>query len=131
MSVLPPLLISVTAAIALCHYGYFYWIVLPAVYLLLSIAKGVYAMRRSSITLRESYFIISNGRFAEIKNYMKYDNVEVVRLTRSPLSKLTGRISLSLSTSGTTFKVRSLREEEALQIYELILSKSIADNQRL
>lgn len=131
ISIIIPLIISIASTIALCYYGYCYWIALPLAYLLLSIAKGICAMRRSHITLKQSYIIISNGRFVEIKNYLKFDNVEVVRLTRSPLSKLTGRVSLSLSTSGTTFKVRSLREEEALQIYELLLAKSIAYNQRL
>lgn len=121
---LPPLLISVAATIVLCCFGYYCWIFLPVAFLLLSIPKGILTMRHSHITLKDSYLIIGNGHFAEIKNYLKYDNVEVVKLTRSPLSKLTGRVSLSLSTSGTTFTVRSLREPEARDIYELILAKA-------
>ncbi|MDE6122047.1 MAG: PH domain-containing protein, partial [Duncaniella dubosii] len=80
-------------------------------------------IRDSHITLKDSYLIVNNGRFAETKNYLKYDNIEVVRVTRTPLSRFTGRVSLSLSTTGTTFTVRSLRQEQAMNIYELLLAK--------
>lgn len=89
------------------------------------IPKGVMAMHHSHITLRDSYIIIGKGRFAEIKNYLKYDNVEVVRLTRTPLTRFTGRVSMTLSTSGTAFTIRSLPQDRALYIYDLLLAKVI------
>lgn len=124
-SLLPDLLLSSAVAAALCYTGLYGWIIIPAIYLSVCIAKGILTMRHSHITLRESYLIIGKGRFAEIKNYLKYDNVEVVRLIRTPLSRFTGRVSLSLSTSGSTFTVRSLMQVQAMLIYELLLDKSV------
>lgn len=124
-SLLPDLLLSAAVSVILWHFGQYGWITLPAIYLLAGIPKGILTMRHSFITLRESYIIIGKGRFAKIKNYLKYDNVEVVRITRTPLSRYTGRVSLSLSTSGSTFTIRSLRENQARQIYELLLAKCL------
>lgn len=124
-SLLPDLLLSSVATAALWYFELYSWITIPAIYLLASIPKGIMTMRHSYISLKESYLIISNGRFAEIKNYLKYDNVEVVRITRTPLSRVTGRVSLSLSTSGSSFTIRSLRQENALHIYESLLAKLI------
>lgn len=123
-SLLPDLLLSSAAAAALWHFGLYGWISIPAIYLLAGIPKGILAMRHSYITLRESYIIIGDGRFAEIQNYLKYSNVEVVRITRSPVSRFTGRVSLSLSSSGSTFTIRSIRHDRAIYIYERLLAGS-------
>ncbi|MDE7125546.1 MAG: PH domain-containing protein, partial [Muribaculaceae bacterium] len=125
-SLLPDILLSSVVAAILWHFGLYGWIIIPAIYLTAGIPKGILTMRHSHITLRESYLIISKGRFAEIKNYLKYTNVEVVRITRTPLSRFTGRVSLSLSTTGSTFTIRSLRQDQARLIYELLLSKTIS-----
>lgn len=122
---LPDLIISFVTAAILWHFGLYVWLILPGIYLLAGIPKGILAVRHSYISLRESYLIIGNGRFAEIENYMKYDNVEVVRIMRTPFSRFTGRVSLSLSTSGSSFTIRSLRLDQALAIYDLLLSKQI------
>lgn len=122
-SLLADLILSSAATVALWYLGLYIWIIVPAIYLSAGIPKGILTMRHSHITLKESYIIIGNGRFAEIKNYLKYDNVEVVRTGRTPMSRFTGRVSLSLSTPGTTFTIRSLREEQARHIYELLLAK--------
>lgn len=123
-SLLPDLLLSSVTTAALWYAGLYSWIILPAIYLSAAIPKSILTMRHSHITLRESYLIIANGRFAEIKNYLKYSNIEVVNITRTPLSRFTGRVSLSLSTSGTNFTVRSLPQDDALLVYELLLAKS-------
>lgn len=78
-------------------------------------------MRHSRIELKPTYCIIHNGSFAETANYIKYSEIEVVGIFRSPLTRRTHRVSLALSTSGTTFFVRSLKEEEAALIRELLL----------
>ncbi len=78
-------------------------------------------MRHSRIELREDYFVIHNGAFAEKENYIKYTDVEVVLVTRSPFTQWSHRASLSVSTSGTTFVVRSLREKDACMIREYLL----------
>lgn len=124
-SLIPDLLLSSVAIVILCHFGLYGWTILPVIYLSVGIPKAILTMRHSHITLKDSYLIINNGRFAEIKNYLKYDNVEVVRVTRTPLSQFTGRVSLSISTTGSTFTIRSLRQEQALDIYERLLAKSI------
>lgn len=120
-SLLFDLLISGVAAGMLWSVELYAWLTVPAIYLLVGVQKGILTKRHSHITLRESYLIIGQGRFAEIKNYVKYDNVEVVRLNRSPLTRLTGRVSLSLSTSGSTFTVRSLPLPQATRLRELLL----------
>lgn len=130
-SLLPDLLISAIAMTVLWNCNLYGWMTLPLIYMLVSVPKGILTMRHSYISLRESYLIIGKGRFAEINNYLKYSNVEVVRITRGPLSRFTGRVSLSMSTPGSSFTTRSLKEDQALLIYELLLVKSNTDSRTL
>ena len=115
------ILISLAAAVTLACFGLYVWLAVPAAWLLISLAKGLMAVRRGRITLKEDYIEIHNGRFADIRNYVKYSNVEVVRLRSTPFTPYSRRVSLTLSTNGTSFTLRSLRIEEALEIYELLL----------
>ena len=115
------ILISLAAAVTLACFGLYVWLAVPAAWLLISLAKGLMAVRRGRITLKEDYIEIHNGRFADIRNYVKYSNVEVVRLRSTPFTPYSRRVSLTLSTNGTSFTLRSLRVEEAREIYELLL----------
>lgn len=115
------ILISLAVAIVLCHYGQYIWLFAPIAYMLVSLAKGLLAVRRSHITLKEDYMEISNGKFAEIYNYVKYDNIEVVRMVSTPFTPYYHRVKLVISTNGTSFAIRSLKEQEAKEIYELLL----------
>ena len=115
------ILISLAAAVTLACFGLYVWLAVPAAWLLISLAKGLMAVRRGRITLKEDYIEIHNGRFADIRNYVKYSNVEVVRLRSTPFTPYSSRVSLTLSTNGTSFTLRSLRVEEAREIYELLL----------
>lgn len=115
------ILISLAAAVTLACFGLYVWLAVPVAWLLISLAKGLMAVRRSRITLKEDYIEIHNGRFADIRNYVKYSNVEVVRLRSTPFTPYSSRVSLTLSTNGTSFTLRSLRVEEAREIYELLL----------
>ena len=115
------ILISLAAAVTLACFGLYVWLAVPAAWLLISLAKGLMAVRRGRITLKEDYIEIHNGRFADIRNYVKYSNVEVVRLRSTPFTPYSRRVSLTLSTNGTSFTLRSLRIEEAREIYELLL----------
>lgn len=121
------ILISLAVAIVLCHYGQYIWLFAPIAYMLVSLAKGLLAVRRSHITLKEDYMEISNGKFAEIYNYVKYDNIEVVRMVSTPFTPYYHRVKLVISTNGTSFAIRSLKEQEAKEIYELLLLKSHND----
>ena len=98
------ILISLAAAVTLACFGLYVWLAVPAAWLLISLAKGLMAVR-----------------FADIRNYVKYSNVEVVRLRSTPFTPYSRRVSLTLSTNGTSFTLRSLRIEEAREIYELLL----------
>lgn len=115
------ILISLAVAIVLCYYGQYIWLFAPIAYMLVSLAKGFLAVRRSHITLKEDYMEISNGKFAEIYNYVKYDNIEVVRMVSTPFTPYYHRVKLVISTNGTSFAIRSLKEQEAKEIYELLL----------
>ena len=48
-------------------------------------------------------------------------NIEVVRLKATPFTPYTCRVSLTLSTNGTSFTLRSLQEQEAREIYERLI----------
>lgn len=87
----------------------------------ISLIKGIFAVRRSSITLKEDYVEINSGKFAEVKNYFKYSNMEVVRMTATPFTPFYHRVNLVISTNGSSFTIRSLKEQEAKEIYELLL----------
>ena len=118
------ILISFSAIIALCYYGQYFWLFVPIVYMLISLVKGLLAVRRSHITLKEDYMEISNGMFTEVYNYVKYGNVEVVRMVSTPFTPYYHRVKLVISTNGTSFTIRSLKEQEAKNIYELLLLNS-------
>lgn len=119
-----PFVVALAATLILCHFDLFSWTVLPMLYLMVMLLKGFCAMRRSRIALRESYILIDNGSFAEISNYIKYDNIQVARICRTPLTRWSHRVTLRLSTSGTTFNMRSLKEKDARLIYELLMWKA-------
>ena len=87
----------------------------------LTFESGLMAVRRSRITLKEDYIEIHNGKFADIRNYVKYSNIEVVRLKATPFTPYTRRVSLTLSTNGTSFTLRSLKEQQARDIYECLI----------
>ena len=118
------ILISFSAIITLCYYGQYFWLFVPIVYMLISLVKGLLAVRRSHITLKEDYMEISNGMFTEVYNYVKYGNVEVVRMVSTPFTSYCHRVKLVISTNGTSFTIRSLKEQEAKNIYELLLLNS-------
>lgn len=123
-TMIPDLIISLAASIVLWHLHLQVWMAVPIIYVLISLMKGVSAMHRSKIILRESYLEVHNGRFADIRNYLKYDNIEVILIKRSPFTRLFHRASLTLSSPGTTFTIRSLNEDDAAKIYEIILTKT-------
>lgn len=124
------LVIAIGLTIAFFIDHLYLWMLLPLCYLLIVIPRGICAMRRSRIELKHSYFVIHQGSFAEIDNFIRYSNVEVVGIGRTPFTRWSHRVSLSLSTSGSSFTVRSLPEKDALLIREFLLYKSEETNRR-
>lgn len=122
-AVAKPFALAAVAIIILCHYRLYVWTSIPLLYLIATLLNGICAVRRSKITLHGDYLTIFNGHFADIRNYLKYDNLQVVRLRRTPFSRWFHRVSLILSTPGTTFSVRSLKEDEATLIFEYLLRR--------
>lgn len=122
-SILPWAVIALVLTGILCYNQEYEFIVIPVVFLLYSVVKGWSAMKRSKIILKDSYVEISDGIFADATNYLKYENIEVVGIKRTPFTRWFHRVSLMLSTSGTSFSVRSLKEKEAEYIYETLLSR--------
>lgn len=121
--VLSVICIAILTVIFLCEEMYV-WLLIPALWVPLAVFRGICAMRHSRITLKPSYFVIHGGAFAEISSYIKYSNLEVVGIRRTPFTRLFHRVAIVVSTSGTTYAVRSLREEEARFIYEYLLEKA-------
>lgn len=122
------LLLSIAAATVLICFGLYAWLAVPAAWLLISLVKGLCAVRRSSIVLKEGYVVINNGKFADIRNYIKYSNIEVVRLVSTPFTRYSRRVRLSVSTNGTSFSVRSLKEQDAREIYEMLLGRCVGES---
>ncbi|MDE7408694.1 MAG: PH domain-containing protein [Muribaculaceae bacterium] len=117
-------LVALGIAIGLICSELYAWSLLPLIYLVVLFPKGLLAMRHSRIELKKTYCIVHNGSFAETANYIKYSDIEVAGIFRSPLTRRTHRASLVLSTSGTAFTIRSLRVSEANIIREYLLLKS-------
>lgn len=120
-SFLFPLVLCIIAAVILYCTGAHAWMVVPALCLLFFMIRAAKARQRSRIVLKESYIEIYGGYFAENISYVKYEDVEVVRKTRTPLARWSHRASIALATSGTGFNVRSLREKDVEKIYEMLL----------
>ena len=70
-----------------------------AIFLIFFMLRAYMARRRSKIVLKESYIEIYGGYFAENVSYVKYEDVEVVRKTRTPLARWSHRASIALATS--------------------------------
>ena len=119
--------VSLAAAAVLCALGLYAWLLVPAIYMLVSLAKGFLAMRHGGITLRNGYLEIRDGKFAEARNYLRYDSIEVARVTATPFTPRFHRVSLTISTNGTSFTLRSLKASEARDIYELLLCRGCLD----
>ena len=121
------LLVSLAAIVVLCAFGLYAWLLVPAFYMLVSLAKGFLAVRHGGIMLRNGYVEIRDGKFAEARNYLKYDSIEVARVTATPFTPRFHRVSLTISTNGTSFTLRSLKASEARAIYELLLCRGCLD----
>lgn len=115
--------VSLAAVAVLWVCGLYAWLLVPAFYMLVSLAKGFLAVRHGGITLRNGYVEIRDGKFAEVRNYLKYDSIEVARVTATPFTPRFHRVSLTISTNGTSFILRSLKASEARDIYELLLCR--------
>lgn len=120
--------ILLTIVISICFYcsQMYLWLIVPLLYLPYTLFRGLLAMRHSKISIRSSYLIIHNGALAEMSNFIKYSNIEVVRIRQTPLTKWFHRVSLVVSTSGTTFCVRSIKGDTAKHIYDFLLYKTEA-----
>lgn len=90
---------------------------------LLTFECGLLSRRSSRIVLKDDYLEIHSGGFAAATDYLKYSNVEVVRLRATPFTPRFHRVRLHLDTNGSTWVVRSLKEDEAQAIYEVLLQR--------
>lgn len=120
-SILPGVTVLLVVAAALCYWQLYLWTMIPAVCLPVVLLKGYCTMRRSRITLRQTYMVVENGRFADVRNYVKYENVEVVMIRQTPFTRLSGRVSIVFSTSGSSFTVRSIPRAAASRIADTLL----------
>lgn len=120
-SIIPGVTVLLVAAAALCYWQLYLWTMIPAVCLPMVLWKGYCTMRRSRISLRQTYMVVENGGFADVRNYVKYENVEVVMIKQTPFTRFTGRVSIAFSTSGTSFTVRSIPQRAASRIADTLL----------
>lgn len=122
------IVIVVAAAAALYHFNLYYGLFIPVLYALIASVKGMLSVCRSSIVLKEDYLEVHTGKFATITNYLKYDNIEVVKLVSTPFTPYFHRLNLTIATNGTHFTIRSLNITEAKNIYEWLLYRCISSD---
>lgn len=107
---MPHLLIAVVALLVLMFAAD---IVMPAIavcslYTGLMAVRAVMAWRHSSIELTDTYVLINRGNIARIREYVRYPDIESIRIRRSPFTRYTGRVSLQIATNSGATTVYSL-----------------------
>lgn len=112
---IPHLLIAVVALLVLMFAAD---ILIPAIaacslYTGLMASRAVMAWRHSSIELTETYVLINRGNIARIREYVRYPDIESVRIRRTPFTRYTGRVSLQLATNSGATTVYSLTLADA------------------
>lgn len=117
----PHLLIAVVALLVLMFAAD---IVMPAIaactlYTGLMAGRAVMAWRHSSIELTDAYVLINRGNIARIREYVRYPDIESVRIRRTPFTRYTGRVSLQLATNSgaTTVYALTLADARTLRSY--------------
>lgn len=111
----PHLLIAVAALLVLMFAAD---IVMPAIaactlYTGLMAGRAVMAWRHSSIELTDAYVLINRGNIARIREYVRYPDIESIRIRRTPFTRYTGRVSLQLATNSGATTVYSLTLADA------------------
>lgn len=111
----PHLLIAVVALLVLMFAAD---IIIPAIaacslYTGLMAGRAVMAWRHSSIELTDTYVLINRGNIARIREYVRYPDIESVRIRRTPFTRYTGRVSLQLATNSGATTVYSLTLADA------------------
>ena len=111
----PHLLIAVVALLVLMFAAD---IVIPAIaicslYTGLMAGRAVMAWRHSSIELTDTYVLINRGNIARIREYVRYPDIESIRIRRTPFTRYTGRVSLQLATNSGATTVYSLTLADA------------------
>lgn len=112
---MPHLLIAVVALLVLMFAAD---IVMPAIavcslYTVLMAVRAVMAWRHSSIELTDTYVLINRGNIARIREYVRYPDIESIRIRRTPFTRYTGRVSLQIATNSGPTTVYSLTLADA------------------
>lgn len=112
---MPHLLIAVVALLVLMFVAD---IVMPAIavcslYTVLMAVRAVMAWRHSSIELTDTYVLINRGNIARIREYVRYPDIESIRIRRTPFTRYTGRVSLQIATNSGATTVYSLTLADA------------------
>lgn len=87
--------------------------------------RAAMALRHSRITLYDSFVKINRGNIAYISEYIRYSSIEATGIRKTPFSRFTGRVTLSLSTNAGAVKISSLRIGDARALRNTILNKAV------
>lgn len=60
-----------------------------------------------------------------ISEYIRYSSIEATGIRKTPFSRFTGRVTLSLSTNAGAVKISSLRIGDARALRNTILNKAV------
>lgn len=99
--------------------------VLALGYMAFSFVQGYMAKSHSNIKLSEGYMTVGSGSISEVLTFLKYSDVEEVALRQTPLTPLTGRMSIVVATSGERHVVSSLLKSDACRVVNLILDRML------
>lgn len=91
-------------------------IVIGSLYAALMAVRAVMAWRHSSIELMDKCVLVNRGNIARIREYMRYVDIESVRIRCTPFTRFTGRVSLQLATNSGAVTVYSLTLADALTL---------------
>ena len=87
--------------------------------------RAAMALRHSRITLYDSFVKINRGNIAYISEYIRYSSIEATGIRKTPFTRFTGRVTLSLSTNAGAVKISSLRIGDARALRNTILNKAV------
>ena len=79
------------------------------------------AWRHSSIELTDAYVLINRGNVARIREYVRYPDIESIRIRRTPFTRYTGRVSLQVATNSGVTTVYSLTLADARTLRSYIV----------
>lgn len=83
--------------------------------------RAAMAWKHSGIKLYDTYVQINGGNIARLHEHIKYPDIESVSIRTTPLTPITARVTLQISTNAKNFRISSLETKTASSLRHLLL----------